>query len=1602
MRVMLIILFTFCLITPAAALAASQPLILEPGSSLEPPRIEVTSSRPAGLDLEFSLPALDVEELRMEGHDFQLVSIPGGGEIGKLGEPSIPAYTRLIMIPDRAGVVITPVIVDEVELAGYNLAPIQGYDDQPFIYDADAYQRAGFSDLAPAEVGEPAIMRDLRVVTLTFQPVRYNPAEGVLKVARTIRVEVSFEGENLVNTKIPTMQPIASSFDRIYHELVINYEGPTTALGVAPGAYILICPNNASVTTRLQPLLDWRERKGHTVRLATTSETGTSRNEIKSWIQTQYNTMDPPPEYIVLAGDVGGTYSIPCWYETESGIGGEGDHPYVQLEGGDILADAHIGRLSFSSLDELDVIVDKCLGYEKTPELSDPDWFTRACLVGDPGSSGYSCVQIQQWIKERLWDHHGYTEVDTIFDGSWVTQMRTALNKGDTIFSYRGWLNMSGWQNSNTYALTNGWKMPFAVIITCDTGSFASGTSRSEGFLRANSGGQPRGGIGSIGTATSGTHTRYNNCMMYGIFYSLLWEDQSTLGASLTRGKLEMYLNYNKNEPDIVTIWSYWNNLMGDPALECWTGYPDALTVDHPTEVPIGTNSVTVTVERLGIPEQGAQVCLLKDGETHVVGFTDSAGKLELPVTAETTGDLHLTVTKHNRHAYLYTIRVISEDVYVGYYSHLVDDDSSGGSDGNGNGVVNPDETIELRVQVKNFGTQAASSVTAVLTCSDPYVTITDNTEAFGTIGSGSTAWCSDDFDIVIDPACPHGREIRLGLDVSSGTDDWHSAIDLPVVSADLEATGVTLHNAGGNGRWDPGETIDLGVKLTNQGGENAVGVTGVLRSLTSFVNVIDSSGSWGTINQGAQGENSTDRFTVSAAADTYEGFLATFELITTYSGGLNDTTTTSVTIGEASTEDPIGPDSYGYYAFDNTDTSYLKAPAYNWVEIDPNYGGSGEPIPLSDYGTYQDDSITIDLPFLFYYYGESFVKATVCSNGWMTMGSTYLTQYRNWTIPAAGGPDGIIAVFWDDLRIQTGGGVYKWYDESNNRFIVQWSRVRNEPGSTQTVQIILYDPAHHETLTGDGVIEFQYHTVNDNDYGDNQSTVGIESPDSYDGLLYAYSGDYAAGAATLSAGRAIRFEPVVEIPSGTLSGIVRNASYGYTALPEAVISVVGSGRSFVSGPDGRYGGPVPAGLYTVEATHAGFETVMVEDIDITIGEETELNFEMVDNAGPIITTTTHESTDDTVGPYPIYVTINEYSGLTQKYLYYTTDGINVTELDLVSQGGQEYLAEIPGQNYTKLISYYIHARDFPGNLSTDPPGAPDEMFSFMVTPTTTMFDDDVEDDLGWTIGAPDDDATIGIWERADPVATEAQMEDDHTPDGTICFVTDGRGGAQGDYDVDDGKTTLTSPILDLTSVGTVRLSYYRWFSNDTGNNPGQDYWVVQLTDDDGDTWVTIENTNVSERMWKHMEFTLNDHIEMTDQVRIRFVASDYSPGSVVEAGVDDISILLTGVPYDPAALDDSLNEPARFSLMPCRPNPSHDGVTISFSLTEAGSAQLMIYDVTGRQVRSLVNGQCPAGVQSIVWDGRDNRGAISPSGIYFYRLDAEGKSDERKLMRIQ
>jgi hypothetical protein len=89
--------------------------------------------------------------------------------------------------------------------------------------------------------------------------------------------------------------------------------------------------------------------------------------------------------------------------------------------------------------------------------------------------------------------------------------------------------------------------------------------------------------------------------------------------------------------------------------------------------------------------------------------------------------------------------------------------------------------------------------------------------------------------------------------------------------------------------------------------------------------------------------------------------------------------------------------------------------------------------------------------------------------------------------------------------------------------------------------------------------------------------------------------------------------------------------------------------------------------------------------------------------------------------------------------------------------------------------------------------------------------------------------------------------------------------------------------------------------------------------------------------------------------------------------------------------------------LYPCYPNPFNPVTTISYDLRDPSAVNLTIYDVTGKLVQTLVAAEpTPAGHHEVVWKGRDQAGRVVAAGVYFYRLDAGGYSETRKMILVR
>jgi len=116
----------------------------------------------------------------------------------------------------------------------------------------------------------------------------------------------------------------------------------------------------------------------------------------------------------------------------------------------------------------------------------------------------------------------------------------------------------------------------------------------------------------------------------------------------------------------------------------------------------------------------------------------------------------------------------------------------------------------------------------------------------------------------------------------------------------------------------------------------------------------------------------------------------------------------------------------------------------------------------------------------------------------------------------------------------------------------------------------------------------------------------------------------------------------------------------------------------------------------------------------------------------------------------------------------------------------------------------------------------------------------------------------------------------------------------------------------------------------------------------------------------------------------------------------DDPNALVNTIPLygtgQPVANDDPVAVLVT-SLKGCYPNPFNPTTTISFCIKEKTPVELVIYNILGQKVRTLVNQPLEPGEHSVVWNGTDNKGRSVASGIYFYRMKAGNYSETKKMV---
>ena len=1042
----------------------------------------------------------------IEGGYSRLVKL-GDGHINEPGMPEIPQFTTYYQLDPAKTYDFQFEILESYTIENITILPHQGMDkwevDAVDIINEEIYNSYEAFPEDNMVLSERSQGRGIEFVSISVIPYTYYPKYNRLEVYSSIEIQVIETGENLGNQ---LNQPKRSHiFDEFYKDIIVNFEYSDRPDDYQAQAILYIGGGSSLSNSYVQDLIAWRHKQGYIVYTATEDEVGgssASTSEIKNYISDAYYNWDNPPEIVGLIGDTGGSYSLPNYSHSWSGYSGASDFDYTQLDGGDMIPEVFIGRISGSS-SNVENIINKTIHYEKADQVED-DWFEKAGLAGDPSSSGNSTIFTNQYI-ENLMINHGMSDIRTDYDGSGLQSfMNQQFNAGILYYNYRGYYWGAGSYPEGSF--NNGYETPFVTTITCGTGDF-NYSSSSEEFVWLGSAANPKGAVGAVGMATTGTHTAYNNIVDMGIYDGIFSKNLWYAGAATSNGDLAIMTTYpNPNSAySAATAFSKWSNLIGDPALHLWSDLPTDFSFTHPDSISLGTTMLAFTItDENGNNVKDARVTLLMgDDVIFTTGMTDDNGQITLNWDAVETGTIDITVIKRNHRPYEGNIEISSaSDVAVSMIYNEIN--------------VNSGEETDLEISLHNYGTLTATNVIAEISCFSENVSIENNIMSYGNIVTGSSV--KHFFPLYIHGTAFAMEDLGIILNITDGDgNNWDNYIPINVIGPYLfidEYQGVT----------NPGELTDISFMLNNVGSGDASNFTFELLSYENLVEV--TSGIVWIDNLSADEQILLNDFNITLNSSIINGSILPMDLQLTSYDGYTRTQIVNIKVGEVRDSDPVGPDMYGYYFYGDEDTDYDLAPEYNWIEIAE---GLGSQIIISDNGngncsgnSYSCSSTTLDLPFIFTFYGVDYDQVVVNTNGWISFGNFEMYSFRNYPIPGAGGPSPMVAAFWDDLKTGSSGYVYQY--ETNEMVVIQWDYMRTyDNGSRETFEIILYNKEYSTpTNTGDSEIKIQYEDFNNTSDGNYNggtpthgcySTIGIENHLGDIGLQYSFNNTYAPGA---------------------------------------------------------------------------------------------------------------------------------------------------------------------------------------------------------------------------------------------------------------------------------------------------------------------------------------------------------------------------------------------------------------------------------------------------------------------------------------------------------
>ncbi len=736
----------------------------------------------------------------------------------------------------------------------------------------------GLNTLYPGKKGEfvtEQVISGFHLVFVNIYPCRIIPSTGSVTYTNSVHVTVETEFINKPQPAHP-QRAVSAVRDKI-SRFIDNKEDltaetrPIQSDGVYGDEirfpYIIITTNELS--EYFQPMAELKTDMGLRTNIVTldwihSSFSGIDTQEkIRNFISHAYFNWDA--EYILLGGDDEliphrGLYvnagneiepDIPSdlYYAALDGNwNSDGDQYYGEPGEEDLIPEVTLGRLPVNNGADIENFTAKLTAYTLQPQT---EQCTESLMLGE---LLWSEDNVNTWggdYKDEVIvgsDNYNFETAglsdnfnhQTLYDKDlpipWnETDLIPLLNSGVNLVNHLGHTGLHNAMHitKNNMALleNNGIEAIPSVIYSqgCYTSAFDNrdyaGTTYSEDAIAEQFITATGGAVAFIGNTRFGWNAPGSTCGVSQFFDrqffdALFGESIKTIGRAFDRSRIENipYITY-----PLFRYVIYEMCLLGDPAMMIWTSEPSELSVLYDSTVPPGTNDIIIETRSGGNPVNDSFVSIYKTGSNlYETAFTDENGIAVLSPSISDTGFVQLRVKSADHYLYRDSILIDeTPDALAELEGIHIDDDTLGGSFGDGDGIVESGERIGIGITVSNQGSKAIDDCSVSLSCNTYCASIIDSLSETFSLPQRTCIILEKQFLIEISTDVQDGSTVELDFNITSRGGEWNSrrllTVSSPIIKLENWVTSDTLLG-NGNGCVEAWEFVNLTTSWTNIG----------------------------------------------------------------------------------------------------------------------------------------------------------------------------------------------------------------------------------------------------------------------------------------------------------------------------------------------------------------------------------------------------------------------------------------------------------------------------------------------------------------------------------------------------------------------------------------------------------------------------------------------------------------------------------------------------------------------------------------------------------------------------------------------------------------